>query len=449
MGFISTKLYALGAEARKLKVLTFQSESSITEHEIADIHTVITYSYMIGGKIKRYSTNVTKLKKGYRTLREQAEAEAISKYDEKINTEGYKPLRWYHDVIVQMGSELEYSTDDKSAYRIIQEYVKLTGIDYNLDRKNRFMSMLANKFDLAKTLQLQKEFFFVDYKYNGVRTHAFTPHKWKNQVVLYSRGGIEYSVPHIENTLSSIQMVFNDCNVWLDGELYEHGKTLQDIVSSAKANNIGTTTLDYVCYDAILWEYLKTPNGNVVEVRSPDGERRPLMKKIGSHTTAMRNAITKGIVNAINSKSIMLAKRERIEVTSDLNEMADKVTEIFQKALQEKYEGVMIRDNHSPYAVSFRVNGLLKIKKSESAEFTILGVNLKDRSKPENFVWVLQTPEGRVFEATAHGTVPEKILLYNSYEKYIGKKMSLTFVEYTKDKIPSHITEMIIRDYES
>lgn len=449
MGYISNKLYALGAEARKLKILTFQSQSSMIEHEIANIYTVVTHSCMIGGKIKEYSTNVTKLKKGYRSLSEQADAEAISKYDEKINTEGYKPLHWYHQVIVQMGSDLVLDNSDKGAQLIIEEYVRLTGINYNLDRKNRFMSMLANKFDLAKTLKLQKEFFYIDYKYNGVRTHAYSPERWQNKVVLYSRGGIEYSVPHIENTLKTIQLAFNDCNVWLDGELYEHGKSLQDIVSSAQANNIGTTTLDYVCYDALLWEYLKAPNGDIVVVRSPDGERRPLMKKISNHTMTMRDAITKGIVNAINSRSVILAKRERIEVTNDLNELANKVTQIFQKALQDKYEGVMIRDSYSPYGIGYRVNGLLKIKKSESAEFTILGVNLKDRSKPEHFVWVLQTPEGRMFEATAHGTIAEKIAYYNSYEKYVGKKMSLTFVEYTKDKIPSHITEMIIRDYES
>ena len=77
-----------------------------------------------------------------------------------------------------------------------------------------------------------------------------------------------------------------------------------------------------------------------------------------------------------------------------------------------------------------------------------MGASLKHGSDDSDFVWECKTSRGLVFQVKPHGTVEQREEYYSKRNTYIGKLLQLSFYEYTKDKIPFHITEVTVRDYE-
>src|ERR1039458_9390825 len=82
----------------------------------------------------------------------------------------------------------------------------------------------------------------IQRKFNGVRCLA----AWgADGVVLYSRNGKTYNIPHISQFLSRVLPE----DTILDGEIYIHGETLQRINGLVKKNRPESLELEYHVYD--------------------------------------------------------------------------------------------------------------------------------------------------------------------------------------------------------
>ena len=109
------------------------------------------------------------------------------------------------------------------------------------------LPMLAKPFfkpDGAQTTQAKKMVYPLDVqpKLDGVRCLA---QRQGDEVVLTSRQGKLYTVPHISAQLAT----WMPEDLILDGEIYVHGESLQKITSLVKKNRPESSVLEYHVYD--------------------------------------------------------------------------------------------------------------------------------------------------------------------------------------------------------
>lgn len=401
-------LYAVSKTGKVLRysvyVDQYQDESSL---EIVGMITQETGQ--VGGKqIKKeklvlYGKNKGKVNET--TPYEQACSEAESDWTKKLK-EGYKTLEWLESKEPPLSDLHLWWSGDELAKRIFEE----AKIKFNIDHNDRTKPMLADKWKNHK--DKVKYPVLVQPKYNGVRCKIG---KYDGKIQFLSREGEIYEVPHILDTLPKYGSLFDNGNE-LDGELYVHGKPLQDIVHLVKSPNIFSTEVVFKCYD---YCNIQTPN---LSMKERAAYRDLLVTQIGS---------------------------PYIQITTEwLCNNEEEVMQVFKQCREEGYEGVIVRDLKATYQFGFRDKALLKIKEVMSAEFEIRGTSLKSGSNIEDFVWTCITKEGLYFEVKPHGTVEQRKEQYLNGDAYLGKKLQLDFYEYTKDKIPFHVTSVTIRDYE-
>jgi ATP-dependent DNA ligase len=397
-----TTLEKLYAFSKNGKILFFDCSYQLMTTEIASYGAIYTSTGYLNGKPKNECTKVTKGKNlgksNETTILQQTEIEAKAKHAHKLK-EGYKTLSFF---------KLKYNIGSVEELEKLPSYQKI-----NMQEDGRhYKPMLAEKFT-AKTVL--PDGFYLQPKLNGVRCNVSSLDYQQ-----ISREGSTYNLDHIKDQLKSIfgnNIPMIGIDVVLDGELYVHGKKLQDILSLVVNPTIESTLVDYCIYDVY---FPQQPYASF-------GERWKWLKEhIGEGT-----------------QNIKL-----VETIEESYRTPDEVYAYCDQKIKEGYEGCMVR-HIRPYEPGFRSDYLLKVKRTQSKEYEIIGVNLKDKSKPEDFVWVCIVPENKVkFEVKPHGTEASRADMYQNFGKYIGKKLQLSFHELTKDKIPFHITEVIVRDYE-
>lgn len=398
--FKSPTLYAISVSSKLMK---FESYVEHASTDIGGITTVITKTGYVDGKMKEERSKIKEGKNigksNETSVFEQAKLECISKYNKKMQ-EGYKDVLWMRS---KLDSGVSGGVTDDEAVRIY-----FGKIWYNTDDNDRLKPMLAQKFK-GHSHKIQYP-AFVQRKYNGVRCIA-----WFDDLTgkfrLRSREGREYFMPHITDELLRLAKANHSLLVYdLDGELYEHGAALQEITSYTKKYTLLSSNVTYVIYD-------------ILSITSSQQDRVDWLMTIPE------------------SKIV-------IPVATHFVHNYDQVISYFELFRNEGYEGAMVRTRDCQYLPGFRSSQLLKVKSEESAEFTIVSVTTKDELKPEDFVWICENASGKRFEVKPHGTEGERRHYYENYQKYLGKKLQLSFHDWTKDKIPFHITSVTIRDYE-
>lgn len=366
---------------------------------------------LITGKLKQTLKRILKGKNLYKANATNAYTQALSelnsKYSEKLK-EGYKSynylLRKYKEKFGDYGDE-DFS--EETSTNVIKLF-KALNISYNTDHNDRLKPMLAEKiqkFEKSLTFPL-----FVQPKLNGIRCQAINE---EGNIKLLSREGIELNIPHIANALKNKLEISTSQNIFsLDGEIYLHDVPLQDIVHLSRSPLL-STQLEYHVYDII-----------------SDKQQRD------------RLSILKGYIHNIASDCI---KAVETQVAYSIEEVRD----FFSEKRKEGFEGAMVRIPNAYYKPGFRDKCLLKVKGTLSDDFEIVGVNLKSGSATHDFVWVCKNAFGKKFEVRPHGTEEERASYYEIADLFFGHKLQLEFHEYTKDRIPFHITSVTIRDYES
>lgn len=324
---------------------------------------------------------------------------------------------------------------------------------------NLFPPMLAQKLKDQKKPpkwgdECIKENINVQRKYNGVRSPSFLIN---DIVIMYSRTRKIYSgLTDIKKELKPMFEQFSLDNpgeiLYLDGEIYSHGLDLQTISGLTRRildDKIAAddekliSTLNYYVYDCF---------------RMKDG------KLIGDKFTE-RNAILTKLFNKFNSNSRVI-QVETYQVTS----MAE-AEQYYTQFLGEKFEGAMVRLD-APYEFSYNdyhSKHLLKMKPREDEEFKIVGYTQGVKGKAKgSLMFVLETnhadpkkkkqfiikPGGitdeeskKLFSEMSTVEKDGKTVFEN---KYLGKKLTVLFDEYSKDKVPVRATtdKIIIRNYE-
>lgn len=266
------------------------------------------------------------------------------------------------------------------------------------------LPMLAN--DYLKQGHRIKYPCYASAKLDGVRCLAICT---EGGVILKSRGGKLYDVKHILNQLTGIMKAGD---VW-DGELYIHGKYLEEIVSAVKKPNSMTNEISFRIFDVVSEEVFE--------------DRITTLKYI------------EDILYENKVYSVDVLPYEYIKSETEMKDL-------HKMYVAQGYEGIMLRNEQGLYESGKRSADLQKYKEFLDEEFEIVAV-VKDKN--DNAVLcVFDTTAGETF-TVCYGDFEERKNQLENWKAYIGKKLTVKYqTRYKDSKLPQFPCGVIIRDYE-
>ncbi len=271
-----------------------------------------------------------------------------------------------------------------------------------------FLPMLAHEFEKKK----HKLKYPVDVqpKLDGNRAMAY----WDNdEVVLMSRGGKTWNVPHISEAIAK----FLPKGLVLDGEIYKHGLNLQGInrlVKKHREGPDGSISLKFYAFDVLdpekdqPWSERCELLHNIMPDQDPDDTNNygyPVPEKV--------------IVRIVPTWSV-----------KDEKAILDLCTSLVEAG----YEGAIVRNKDGLYCLGERSSDLLKVKNFQDDEFEIVGHYLGEGKHEGTVGWWCVTKDGKRFKCYPRGTMEERRI--PNPEDFYGEKLKIRFIYYSDDGIP-------------
>ena len=339
--------------------------------------------------------------------------------------------------------------------------------------------MLARFLDDAVTstvLELIGNFVFVQRKYNGVRAIGTYD---GNSAILYGRRNKQWNgfdqlkreITSLGSAWASKTLISADSSapvqngtIYFDGELYMHGKRLQEIsgICRKEDDEDAKSTLHFVVYDV----FVVTLSGASGEVTCgtasnglPFSSRLSIMRAIerspiGSQLRIMQFAETIPVTLRASSsiKTFDEARAHILEATHD----------VYEQFLREGYEGAIVRlDAQYEHSVNDRHSSyLLKIKPIRDGEFCVIGYGCGEKGKADGaLMFICETNEHVQFNVTPTGEIETRKSLYQEFarveangatvfeNKWRGHMIVVQYDELSRDGVPQRArTDGMLRD---
>ena len=302
-----------------------------------------------------------------------------------------------------IGKINETSPEGQAVLEANAMHKKKTDLKYSFSieeaKKEIFLPMLATSFDK----RLDKVTYPVDVqpKLDGCRCMAF----WEgDSVKLMTRGGKYWECSeHIAKELETVLP-----KGWvLDGELYVHGATFQEITKLVKKLRQESVTVQYHVYDVPRADY---------DEKFMGWENR-------------KNAVEEFKTMANSCKSV-------VTVESHYAVCEQTVYRLQSEFLEEGYEGAIVREMDGEYRFGYRSNKLLKVKNFTDEEYEIVDFTTGVGKFEGSIVWICITEYGHEFKVVPQGTMEERQEAYETASNHIGEMLKVKFFELTDDGIP-------------
>lgn len=248
---------------------------------------------------------------------------------------------------------------------------------------------------------------FVQPKLDGTRCVA-VPGKG-----LFSR--LKKRFPHMEHIIAEINKLPE--GVILDGELYSHELTFQEIVGLVKRETL----------------------------KKGDEEKQ---KKIQLHVYDIISE--QPYVNRYANLQILFRRykfQHLVLVQTDHCENASKIPELHAKYVEDGYEGLMLRNKDAVYSGT-RSKHLQKYKHFEDAEYKIVGYTCGKGLEDGCVIWECETEKGQRFTCRPRGTREDREDYFINGDKYVGQMLTVRYQELTNDGLPRFGVGIAIRNYE-
>jgi ATP-dependent DNA ligase len=318
----------------------------------------------------------------------------------------------------------------------------------------KYFPMLARKW--AESWKYLEFPAYLQPKLDGVRCIIYLekPDSNYKHVVIYSRQqkdfpGMEYLQIALYPYLNALYDKEKQQSIYLDGELYNHGKSLQDI-SGESRNTIKASNIDklnyYYIYDCFYPLEPETTFHNRLK------QLKELFKSIEVDTEFVDCS---SLPNSTLTKDII--RETPTHLVNNMNE----VNEWFDKYTSGKYEGVILRNKKGVYlfdpkrtGVHLRSHDLVKMKSKETAEYEIVGFTEGSKGKDKGaLIWILATEDGKQFNVTPKDiTYDERKELFKkaqiNFKPYLGRMLTIEFEALSKDGIPQRAKALNFRDVE-
>lgn len=241
-----------------------------------------------------------------------------------------------------------------------------------------------------------------------------------------SRGGGEYdiSTEHIRKHPKFVEFFKTHPKIVLDGELYKHGKSLQQISGAARREiaNADGCWLEYYIYDVMAPEPFEDRLNTLKEIELLLGLDFDPNREWSS--TDLR---------------VQMVPQEKVSGKAG-------IIALHNKYVSEGWEGCVVRDPKGTYKYGGRGSEMVKFKMYKDAEFRITG--LSEGLRDEDMCFTLETNTGIEFKAKPMGSRELKEQYRKDLDKLIGKMATVKFFYLSDDGCPLQPVLKAIRDYE-
>jgi hypothetical protein len=330
--------------------------------------------------------------KAKRSVLQQAELEynsILNKYQDK----GYKKLD---------------SLTNKKFEELTPSEIDTLVPTLKMDANGNLKPMLAKSSTQCQNSVLDKV-MYCSKKLNGVRCMM----KWSpelNKVITISRGGKDYNASTTHLTAEVSDFLKKNPTYILDGELYHFGHYLQELSGIARLDHWEDrcNILQYWIYDIA------------------DGEKifkNESKKKIEDRLTILEEM------------QVLFANNPKIHILEHIRtESWDAIQKLHDRWVKEGFEGLVARKPDKVYEFGKRSSTMIKVKQYQEEEFEI--IDYSEKLREEDFCFIMQTKDGKVFEAKPIGDRQIKADYINNIDNIIGRMGTVKFFELSKDGIP-------------
>jgi ATP-dependent DNA ligase len=275
------------------------------------------------------------------------------------------------------------------------------------DTNGNLKPMLAKSSNNCQNSVLNK-LMYCSRKLNGVRCMV----KWSGDgVVTISRGGKNYDVAATKITAELYNYLKENPEIILDGELYHHGTYLQVISGIARLETWEDRCdiLEYWIYDIASGSMVFEKRLEILDELRDTFEGNPKIKVLEHIPT----------------------------------ESWEEIQRLHDKWVSEGFEGLVARKPDKVYEFGKRGSTMIKVKQYQDAEFLI--VDYQDGLREEDFCFICQTDDGKLFSAKPVGTREMKAEYISNIDDIIGKKGVVKYFEISKDGIPQQPVFQAVR----
>jgi len=340
-------------------------------------------SGLVGGTDVSQPTLEIKIGKAGRCIKTQMELEFNSLIN-KAYDKGYK------DEITDL---IEHKTDRNGNKKPMLA----------LDSRGKIDSLVsedeARKIIITRILRIiNGKIGYLSRKLDGVRMV-------KKLMGTVSRGGKDYDPACTEIVKDGCFKTFFDKypDYQLDGEIYCHGKFLDEISGHARKREYIPERHDALQY----WIF------DIVADDLTFEQRLKILKEIQPTTD-----------------KVVIVEHIKIE-----SEDIDTIMKLHDQWISEGYEGGIWRDASATYKIGGRDKRMIKVKLMQDAEFKITGCSKGLR--PEDMVFTLVTDKGIAFEAKPTGNVAKRVEYLENIKDYIGKMATIKFFHLSPKGVPN------------
>jgi ATP-dependent DNA ligase len=250
----------------------------------------------------------------------------------------------------------------------------------------------------------------VQKKLDGFRCLSHIDNK---NVLMYSKSMKNFVyLNHIKNEILKIKELVNE-NIYLDGELYEHGLKLHDISSlvmkkyATKNDEENMKKISYYIFD-------------IFDVNNLNEIFEERYKKL------------ENIFKKYNFKYLKIVKCIEVYTYKEIEDLNNEY-------LYSGYEGVIVRNKDGIYKLNSKSYDVLRTKEFKKKKFKIIGAKGGRGTQKGAIIWKLEclNNNNKSFFAIPIGSIDERIKIYKKYQKnpenYIGKYVSVKYLEMTND----------------
>jgi ATP-dependent DNA ligase len=241
--------------------------------------------------------------------------------------------------------------------------------------------------------------YIVQPKYDGVRCRAIpiAGANGESCLLLSSEENIIYSVPHLNQIIGGLHL-----QAELDGELYCHGMSFEEIVSiTSRTVNLHPDykRIQFHCFDIV--------------------NKEPQMK---------RSLIIENL-RGLNPHIVVAP----FWLCSDL----DEVTRTYDKLVELGYEGIIVRNKMAPYEIK-RSTWVMKFKPKKEDEYEILGwqeeISISGEGKGTLGALICKSGDGNTFNVGTGFSADMRRSLWLDREGLIGKSAKVKYQHITTGK---------------
>lgn len=277
-----------------------------------------------------------------------------------------------------------------------EEALPIEKVDQNGAKKVMFCKLLDK--DDKKLTEKQ---WYGSYKHDGVRMTLFMR---DGEIHTASRGGEDYDIPatYIRTDPYIVKILTENEGLILDGELYRHGWNLSKLSGLARKETLEEDhkELCFHCYD-------------IIDEKTPFKDRVKRLEELKKNCPS-------------DSKLIIIEQR--------LIKGLDQIMDMHNEAVDNGYEGLVIKDPDKEYKCGARDNRCLKVKEFTDSEFKILG--LVEGLREEDMCFLMETKEGYQFKAKPIGDREQKKYYREHIDEIIGKMGTVKYFGLTNTSTP-------------